>query len=277
MLIWRSLLFAPATRPDRFEKAAGAGADAVCLDLEDSVPPDSKAAARAQIEPYLALSQSASGSALTVRINALKGADGLRDLLAIADAAIAPSAVLIPKVESPEQVGLAAALLATRGVHIVALIETVTGLRSADAIAKAAGTDLLMFGSGDYAGEVGCTMSAAALAAPRAHLVQAAASAGIACLDGAWLAIRDEAGLIADCAVARDLGFCGKPALHPDQIDLINRAFTPAEEAVADARAIIEAVRHAGGGVAVHRGRMLDAPVVRQAERVLVLAASANS
>lgn len=274
LLIWRSILFAPATRPDRFGKAIAAGADAVALDLEDSVPPHGKAHAREKIRSYISHRPADGGPALAVRVNGVTSAEGLRDLLAILDLAAKPDAVLLPKVESPQQVVLAGNILGT--IPIVPLIETVDGLRAADAIARA-GAKLIGFGSADYAAEVGCAMSAAALASPRAHLVQAAAGAGVAALDGAWLALHDAEGLAADCALARDLGFCGKPALHPAQVDPINRAFTPDAGAVAEAAAIVAALAQAGGGVAVHRGRMLDAPVIRQAERVLALAANASS
>jgi (S)-citramalyl-CoA lyase len=273
LLIWRSILFAPATRPERFGKAVAAGADAVVLDLEDSVPPAEKAQAREKIRSYLESRPSDGGPALAVRINSIMSAEGLRDLLAILDTGARPDAVLLPKVEAPDQVILAANILGT--IALVPLIETIAGLRAADAIARA-GAAMLGFGSGDYAAEVGCAMSAAALASPRTHLVQAAAQAGIACFDGAWLSLDDIEGLDADCALARDMGFCGKPALHPRQVVPINRAFTPDAEAVAEAAAIVAALEAAGGGVAVHRGRMLDAPVVRQAERVLALAANAS-
>jgi (S)-citramalyl-CoA lyase len=273
---WRSMLFVPGSRPDRFAKALAAGADAVCLDLEDSVAPAEKAAAREQVRIYL--DQSAQAAPIrAVRINPLDGAAGLRDLLALAEIERRPGALLIPKVESPEAVRLAANVLAVAPVPIVALVETVAGLRAADAIARAPGVALLCFGSGDYAAEVGCSMSAEALAGPRAHLTQAAAAAGIACLDGAWLAIDDEAGLRADCARALDLGFCGKPAIHPRQIAAINAAFTPSADAVAEARAVIAAVAAAGGGVARRNGRMLDTPIVRQAERIVALARADGS
>lgn len=273
MLLWRSILFAPATRPERFAKAVAAGADAVVLDLEDSVPPPEKAQARQKIRYYLENRPADGGPALAIRINSVMSADGLRDLLAILDLVDKPDAVLLPKVETPDQVVLAANILGT--IALVPLIETVAGLRGADAIARA-GAALFGFGSADYAAEVGCSMSVAALASPRAHLVQASAQAGIACFDGAWLSLHDLEGLDADCVLARDMGFCGKPALHPRQVDPINRAFTPDIDATAEAAAIVAAASEAGGGVATYRGRMLDAPVVRQAERILALAANAS-
>lgn len=275
-MFWRSLLFAQATRPDRFGRAISSGADAVCLDLEDSVPANEKSQAREQIRNYIDLAPSGAGVALTIRINSLFGEQGLRDLLAIAEAPVAPRAVLLPKVETPYEVMLASNVLGS-DVALVALVESVAGLRASDAIARVPKVRMLCFGSGDYAAEVGCSMSAAALASPRAHIAQAAAAAGIPCLDGAWLAIRDLAGLAGDCALARDLGFTGKPALHPGQVPAINDVFTPSPDAVEEAREIVAAVAAAGGRATSYRGRMLDVPVVRQAETILALARTPSS
>lgn len=272
-LFLRSLLFVPATRPDRFGKALATLADAVCLDLEDSVPADRKAEAREQIRVYLQ-DVAGAGSLRTVRINVWDSEDGLRDTVALLDQAVAPAAILVPKVDSAEALAGAAAIFARRGIPLVALIETVAGLRQADAIARIPGVAALVFGSADYAAEVGSTMSAAALAAPRAHIAQAAGAAGIGCLDGVWLKIDDAAGLRGDCETVRELGFTGKPALHPSQLETIHAVFTPDAAAIAEARAVLDAFAASSGGVAMHRGRMLDAPVVAQARRVV--AAGAN-
>ena len=221
----RSLLFVPAIRPDRFSKALDAGADAVCFDLEDSVAPTEKVQARSNIPIYLSL---AVGSCLkAIRVNSIMGADGVRDLMALAEAPQGCDALLIPKVESVDVVRLAASLLQNRSIPIIALIESIAGLRMAEAIARLPEVEMLCFGSADYAAEIGCSTSERALAAPRAAITQAAAAAGIGCLDGAWLQINDGPGLAEDCTLALDMGFSGKPAIHPGQIAAINKAFSP--------------------------------------------------
>ncbi len=272
-LYLRSLLFVPAVRPDRFSKALATKADAVCLDLEDSVPAERKSDAREQIRVYFQCASVEAAPRQMVRINAWNSEDGIRDALALFDQAVTPAAVLVPKVESADSLAAAAAIFARHSIPLIALIETVAGLRIADSIARVPGVGALVFGSADYAAEVGCTMSATALAAPRAHVAQAAGSAGIGCLDGAWLKIDDIAGLRNDCEVARDLGFVGKPALHPGQLDTIHAAFTLDAETVAEARAILAAFAASAGGVVMHRGRMLDAPVVAQARRTIAVGA----
>ena len=267
---WRSMLFVPGDRPDRFGKALASGADAVCLDLEDGVGPANKQLARQQMRIFLE-SPNPLGAARAVRTNAVATDLGAADLADIGSLPLRPDAVLLPKVESTAACRTAAAALGD-AMPLVALLESVAGLREAHAIAAAPNVTRLMFGSGDYSAEVGCSMVPAGLAYARGQVVQAAAAAKIEAMDGAWLTFDDVDGLAAECDLARAMGFTGKPALHPGQIETIHRAFTPDEEAIRRAQGVAEAYRAAGGGVAMFEGRMLDAPIVRHAERVLALA-----
>lgn len=267
-IVCRSILFVPGNRPDRFGKALNAGSDAVCFDLEDAVAPDAKAAGREQIRTFLETS-APSGVARIVRINDIASIDGLRDLLAVSEGARV-DAVWLPKVESAAVCVIArAALGGDQAPAIIALIETVVGLRDIHAIATTPGVTGLVFGSADYCAQVGCAMTSAALAVPRSMVVQAAAGAGIVAYDGAWLDLQDDDGLARDAAEGAMLGFVGKPALHPRQVAAINAAFSPSSEQLERARGIVRVSTEAGGGVAVFAGRMLDAPIVRMAERVL--------
>jgi len=270
-IVLRSLLFVPANRPDRFEKALLSAADAVCLDLEDGVPPAMKSEGRQQIRKYLSAEALDDPPERMVRMNAWDTEHGLRDAVELMDLATRPAAILVPKLESAEAAVIAATVFGRHDIPVVALIETVAGLRQADRIAAVPGVVAVVFGSADYAAEIGCAMSTTALAAPRAHLAQAAGAAGIPCIDGAWLSVRDQDGLRADCEIARDLGYSGKPALHPDQVAIINAAFSPTAADLAEARAIVEAFTSSDGGVTTYRGKMLDGPVVAQARRVLAL------
>lgn len=263
--VWRSVLFVPADRPDRFAKALAAGADAVCCDLEDAVKPASKPMAREQIRIFLTGS---SDVARIVRVNDIRTPDGLRDLLMLADLDLAADAVWLPKTESRAACEIALSALGG-ATPVVALIETVAGLRNADAVAATPGVAGLVFGSADYSAELGCAMSEAALAVPRAMILQAAASAGVPAWDGAWADLADDEGLAVDARLGSELGFVGKPALHPRQVAEINTAFTPSQARIEHARGVVAASNAAGGGVATWAGKMLDAPVVRMAERVL--------
>ena len=154
----------------------------------------------------------------------------------------------------------------------MALIETVGGLRNAHEIAGTVGVAGLVFGSADYAAELGCAMSEAALAVPRSIILQAAAAGRILAWDGAWADLSDHDGLIADARRGAEIGFVGKPALHPRQVVAINEAFTPTSVQVEHARGVLAASAAAGGGVATYAGKMLDAPLVRLAERTLAAA-----
>lgn len=266
--VWRSVLFVPADRPDRFAKALASGADAVCCDLEDAVRPASKALAREQIRSFLALESTV---ARIVRINDIMGLDGLRDLVMLASLPSPPDAVWLPKAESRPACEIVISALGS-ATPVVALIETIAGLRNADEIAATAGVVGLVFGSADYSAELGCAMSDAALAVPRAMILQAAAAGRIPAWDGAWADLADEAGLIADARRGAELGFVGKPALHPQQVAAINAAFTPSSAQIEHAQGVLASSAAAGGGVATYAGKMLDAPVVRLAERTLAAA-----
>lgn len=272
---WRSFLFVPGDRPERFGKALAAGADAVCMDLEDAVAPANKVLARELIQAFL-VAEAPAGVARAVRVNALTSRLGLLDLVALGALDRGPDAVLLPKIEAAAVCAVAAGALPDT-VELVALIESVRGIAAAPFIAAMPRVSRLVFGSADYAAEVGCDMGPEALALPRAQIAQAAAAAGLQAIDGAWLDLDDEAGLSEDCVRARALGFTGKPALHPRQVAAITRAFTPSEREIERAHAIAAASDAAGGGVAVLDGRMLDDPVVRQARRVLSSAAPRNS
>ena len=190
------------------------------------------------------------------------------------DQAVTPAAVLVPKVESADSLAAAAAIFARHSIPLIALIETVAGLRIADSIARVPGVGALVFGSADYAAEVGCTMSATALAAPRAHVAQAAGSAGIGCLDGAWLKIDDIAGL------RKRLRGCPRSRL-------CWQACAASRPARYDPRRVHPGCRNSRGGARNTRclccqcwrpwsctgGRMLDAPVVAQARRTIAVGA----
>jgi citrate lyase beta subunit len=270
---WRSVLFVPADRPDRFAKALASGADAVCCDLEDAVGPDAKSTAREQIRTFLSIDTT---TARVIRLNDLKRLDGLRDLLMLAELDVVPDAVWLPKAESAAACEIVHAALGA-AIPLIALIETVSGLRQADRIAATQGVAGLVFGSADYAAELGCAMTQTALAVPRARVLEAAAAAGCPAWDGAWADLNDEGGLSNDARLGAELGFVGKPALHPRQVNAINAAFTPSPEQVEQARGVLAASAVAEGGVATFRGKMLDAPVVRLAERTLAAAEAAQN
>jgi len=272
--LWRSLLFVPATRPDRFEKAAATGADMVCLDLEDAVAQDDKETARANALTYLADALPA-GPRWVLRINSPRTELGLRDLLALLESDAAPDAMFIPKASSGEEMRWLDDLLSAAGkdIDLLPVIESAEGL---DRVVEIAGSSLrnvaVGFGSADYAAELGSDMSVAALSYGRGRIAAAAGQAGIAAIDGIWPDFKDDEGLRGDTELIRSMGFDGKIAIHPRQVDVIHAVFAPSEEEVARARRIVAASEEAKGGIATVDGEMIDNPVVVAAQQTLAAA-----
>ena len=250
----RSFLFVPGDRPDRFAKAAAAGADVVVLDLEDAVAQAAKEAARAHVAAWLA-----EGHTAVVRVNAAGTPWHAGDLAAVRDAA----AVMVPKAERP----------ADLDVHpsVLPLVETARGIAAAAELCAVDGVVRPVFGSIDFAEDIGVDpLSRTALLHARSTLVLAAAVAGCAPpVDGATMALSDVDVVRADTRHAVELGFTAKLCVHPKQVPVVHEALRPSEEEVAWARSVLAA----GDGVAAVGGQMVDRPVLLRARRVLARAA----
>jgi (S)-citramalyl-CoA lyase len=266
----RSLLFVPALRPERVAKAVSAGADIVCIDLEDSVAPDRKAEARPlAIE---ALKTPPGAAALAVRINPIQGPEGPLDIAALVKAGARPDYVVVPKVDAAEDVVRVWQLFDGKAPPVIALIETAMGVEKASEIARAVAPDgMLFFGAMDMSAELGTAVEWEPLVYVRGRLVQAAATAGVEVLDTPYPDIADEAGGAEEARKARKFGFAGKAAIHPKHLAGIHAAFTPTEAEIAWARRVIEAMAKSTG-VFQMDGKMIDRPVVRAAERTLAIA-----
>ena len=266
---WRSVLFLPLSRPDRVAKAVASGADWVCLDLEDGVAAADKPAARAALAGVCA-EWPETGPLLAVRIAAPSEAEA--DLQALAQCQRRPDAVMIPKVEKPQD--LTDVATALPDTPLISLVETPAGVAAAASLATAEPTPCAFgFGAADYLAATGGADCDDALIFARAAVINAAATAGVPALDGAWLRFKDSAGLQASAENAGRMGFAGKIAIHPAQVPVINAAFTPGAEETAQARKIAEAADGAGGV----DGMMVDAPVIARARRVLKAAQAAET
>jgi citrate lyase subunit beta/citryl-CoA lyase len=270
----RSALFVPLA-DDRFiAKAHERGADALLLDLEDSVPPALKAAARARL-PEAARKLAAAGATVMVRVNSVPEhlAD---DLKAAAQAHVA--AVFVPKVENAEQIAAAGFLLAGSGAGVVAMLESPAAVLDAAAIARA-GTPLagLAFGGEDYCGLLGMASGAALLDWPAQLVAVAARARGLAAfgLPGPVAEIADMDAYARLLEKAKAMGFTGTLCIHPKQAAASNRVYTPSEAELALAREIVAAfdaaVQEGRGAFALH-GRMIDAPIAEQARATLARA-----
>ena len=279
----RSLLFTPGNRPERFGKACATAADGFIADLEDAVGPADKGSARSGVMEWLRTRQGVVGTDFLVclRINSIYTHEGLRDLAALTDAAragFAPDVLLLPKVESAEEVALVARHLQASGkaggrVALMALIESARGLEQAMRIAHAAPmVQAIAFGGVDLAADLRASFAWETLLAGRSRVVQAAASAGIGLMDVPYLDIQDEAGLAAECARVRALGFNGKLAIHPRQVDGINAGFVPSADEIEHAHGVAAAYAAAAGGACTYRGKMVDEPVMIAVRRILARA-----
>jgi len=270
------LLFTPGNRLERLEKAAASGADGVIVDLEDAVARDRKEAARAATVAYFRTKGRVGAAPFVsaIRVNHVHTEAGLRDLLALRESRITPDAIVLPKVESVEEIRLFERHLdgPQAEVRFVPLIETATGLERAFEIARAgARVGALALGGADLAAELGAELAWEPLLFARARLVQAAAAAGIGVLDVPYLDVRDDSGLRAECERVKALGFTGKLAIHPRHAPIVVAALRPDAASAERARRVVEIFEASAGDACEIDGKMIDLPVYRAAKRVLAL------
>jgi len=288
----RSLLFVPGDSEKKLAKAEGLAADVLILDLEDAVVPDRKVAARALVREYLDSRRDNRRQQLWVRINPLDHAEAGADLGAVMP--VRPDGIVLPKTRSPEDIEV----LGQRIGHYEAEYEFPVG--STRILPVATETPQSLFSLGEYArcGKrlAGITWGAEDLAAAvgatanreadgrwtspyqlvRSLSLFAAHAAGVEAIDTLWANFRDPQGLENSCAEARRDGFTGKLAIHPDQVEVINRCFTPSAEEIERAQRIVDLFEaNPDAGTLAMDGNMLDLPHLRQARRTLALAAAA--
>ena len=277
----RTFLFVPADRPERHARALATGAGGVIVDLEDAVAPERKASAREGLGASFAALPEVERRRLLVRINA-SGTPWHDDDRAAVAALVAQgliAGVVLPKAEHAGNVRQLAEAVGPKGL-IVPLIESAAGLAAVDELAAAPQVLRLAFGNLDFQADVGlaCDADEAELVPVRLALLLATRRAGLpAPIDGVTADWRDVRRLAADTARARRGGFGAKLCIHPDQVAPVQAALGPSAEELAWARRVVDAVRSAGGGVVSLDGRMVDAPVLRLAERLLALGAQPPS
>jgi (S)-citramalyl-CoA lyase len=271
----RSLLFVPALRPDRYAKALAAGADIVCVDMEDAVALDRKDEGRKLALPLFATSTHPQVEKMA-RINALSTLHGLKDLQAILESLAPPPALMVPKVKSAEEIKLLETLLSTsltRHIRFCVIIETNQGLERAHEIARASDRiDSLILGAVDMSADLRCEKAWEPLLYTRSRLVHAAAGAGIDLLDVPYLNLADPGGLREEAMGCARLGFTGKASIHPDQIPIIHEAFTPTQPQIEKARKVVAAFEQDKTGLVVIDGELIELPVVRSMKRILAIA-----
>ncbi len=289
----RSMLFVPGDSEKKLEKGFGAEADVVIVDLEDSVAPHNKEAARAIAAAFIAARRQETGPAVYIRVNDLSTGLTDDDLAALVPAR--PDGIMLPKSNSGQDVQRLAAKLrvaeAEAGIsdgttRIVPIIsETAAGVLAGASYAGASGRLAgLTWGAEDLSAAIGARAArdehgryTDVFRLARAMTILASGAAEVAAIDTVFLNFRDMAAFEAECREAERDGFTGKMAIHPAQVPVINAAFTPSREAVEHSAAVVAAFEAAGNpGVVGIDGKMYDRPHLRLAERLLARARAAG-
>jgi len=260
----RSYLFVPGDRKERIAKARASGADAVIVDLEDAVAPANKGVARAAVTGALDAAQS-----LVLRINGAD-TDWFGD-----DARLAAhpgvAAVMLPKAVSAEAVEALRA--ASGGKPVLALVESAAGMANLAKLAATAGVARLVFGSIDFQLDLDIADDDLALLPFRMQIVLASRLANLPPpVDGVTTALDDSARIEGEARRARSLGFGAKLCIHPRQVAIVNAAFSPSAAELAWAQRVVDAAAAADGAAVAVDGKMVDAPVLARARRLLAAA-----
>jgi citrate lyase subunit beta/citryl-CoA lyase len=257
----RSYLFVPGDRPERIAKARASGADAVVVDLEDAVAPGNKRSARDAVAGALDASKP-----VLLRINGADTAWFADDARLASHPGIA--AVMLPKAAAADEV--AALRSAGGGKPVLALVESAAGMANLAALAASPGLTRLAFGSIDFQLDLDIGDDDLALLAFRSQLVLVSRLAGLqAPVDGVTTALDDAARIEAEARRARALGFGAKLCIHPKQVPIVNAAFSPSADELAWAQRVVDAAAAADGAAVAVDGRMVDAPVLARARRLL--------
>ena len=284
MELLRSMLFTPGNNLRMIQKAGGLGADAVILDLEDAVPIGEKETGRLFVRDSVE-QVAAKGASVFVRVNALPTGLTAEDLRWAVQPRLA--GVVLPKTESKEDVltcaGWIADLEKEQGIKpgsilLVPLLETAKGVLLAWEVATASPrVTALAFGAIDFTRDMGTSLSpeGTEIFYARSHVALVSRAAGLQAIDTPWTDITDIDGLVKEARVARQLGFRGKLAIHPNHVEPLHRVFSPSEAEIAFARKVVTAFREAeaqGLGAISLDGRMIDVANARQAEQVMAWA-----
>jgi citrate lyase subunit beta/citryl-CoA lyase len=290
----RSVLSVPASDEGKIGKGLSSSADQVVFDLEDAVEPNSKDRAREQLVAALRkLPENDLMSRVTVRVNPARSPWCHLDIAALAELPSVPGSLVLPKVECPGDVdfvdrlldGLEARASSRRRIGVQALIENASGLARVREIAQAGERlDAIIIGYADLAASLGLAGAAPdrqELWLPAQHAVLVAArAAGLQAIDGPHLGVHVNAAFSAECHRVRDLGFDGKWAIHPRQVDALNEAFTPSAEEVEKARNVLavldRAAQDRSAGAVLLDGQMVDEAVAVASRRVLARAGTAT-
>ena len=271
----RSFIFTPGLNPEMFPKALASGADMVCIELEDGIAIKDKDEARKNTINALKTLEVKNDVELVVRVNCQRTKPGLLDLEAFISSKLKVKALMLPKVKTPDEITFIDDLLSDcnldTDLHVI--METNEALENIYDIAHSSKRIVaLYFGGVDMAAELRVPNSYENLIYARSKLVHAGASVGIDVIDVPYLDLEDMNGMKKEAELVRNLGFTGKGSIHPKQINILNKVFTPSEEEIIKAKKIIDQFNASDTGLVVIDGKLIEKPVLREMQRRILVA-----
>ncbi|MDC3004947.1 CoA ester lyase [Candidatus Pelagibacter sp.] len=271
----RSFIFTPGLNPEMFPKALASGADMVCIELEDGIAIKDKDEARKNTINALKTLEVKNDVELVVRVNCQRTKPGLLDLEAFISSKLKVKALMLPKVKTPDEITFIDDLLSDcnldTDLHVI--METNEALENIYDIAHSSKRIVaLYFGGVDMAAELRVPNSYENLIYARSKLVHAGASVGVDVIDVPYLDLEDMNGMKKEAELVRNLGFTGKGSIHPKQINILNKVFTPSEEEITKAKKIIDQFNASDTGLVVIDGKLIEKPVLREMQRRILVA-----
>ena len=271
----RSFIFTPGLNPEMFSKALASGADMVCIELEDGIAIKDKDEARKNTINALKTLEVKNDVELVVRVNCQRTKPGLLDLEAFISSKLKVKALMLPKVKTPDEITFIDDLLSDcnldTDLHVI--METNEALENIYDIAHSSKRIVaLYFGGVDMAAELRVPNSYENLIYARSKLVHAGASVGVDVIDVPYLDLEDMNGMKKEADLVRNLGFTGKGSIHPKQINILNKVFTPSEEEITKAKKIIDQFNASDTGLVVIDGKLIEKPVLREMQRRILVA-----
>ena len=271
----RSFIFTPGLNPEMFPKALASGADMVCIELEDGIAIKDKDEARKNTINALKTLEVKNDVELVVRVNCQRTKPGLLDLEAFISSKLKVKALMLPKVKTPDEITFIDDLLSDcnldTDLHVI--METNEALENIYDIAHSSKRIVaLYFGGVDMAAELRVPNSYENLVYARSKLVHAGASVGVDVIDVPYLDLEDMNGMKKEAELVRNLGFTGKGSIHPKQINILNKVFTPSEKEITKAKKIIDQFNASDTGLVVIDGKLIEKPVLREMQRRILVA-----
>ncbi len=268
----RSFLFTPPIKKEMFDKAVKTGVDIVCLELEDGIAPSDKNFAREQVLKIIKTKKSPDNVEILIRINSIRETNGLLDIKALLESKYQPNGIMIPKVKSPEELVILDNLFTEKKLstkfHVI--IETNQGLQNAFDIANSSKRiESLFFGAVDMSADLRCKNSWENLLYARSKVVHAAASHQLDVIDVPFLDLEDLINMKEEAKNSKRLGFIGKGAIHPKQIKILNKIFTPSVKEFAKAKKVVKMFENSSTGLIVYNGKLIEKPVLREMYRII--------